>query len=128
MVDAPIRMDARLLQVFVVLEQVVERAIGVGHVIDPDEAVPFVVRAVRVQRVQVGQGESMMFVVVAQEGERRVLVVDPGIEHLLIPRQHLVETTGPVDDVRELLWTDSCHVCSPFFCFRHEAVGQEYIR
>ena len=75
MVDTPVRRDALCLQLSVVAEQVVERGVGIRDVIDADHAGAIVLRAFGLQHREVGEGESVVLVVVGQECERRVAVL-----------------------------------------------------
>ena len=55
----------------------------------------------RIQHVQVREGEAVVLFVVREERERGILVLNLCFEHLLVPGDHLLEASRPVDDVRE---------------------------
>ena len=99
--DAPIGHDAFFLELSVVLQQVLDRAVGVGDVIDADYAAPFVFARIRLHGSQVDDGDPMMFVVVGEECEHRILVLHLAVEHGLIPGDHPVELARAVDHVDE---------------------------
>ncbi|MBL0116505.1 MAG: hypothetical protein IPP45_14545 [Sphingomonadales bacterium] len=50
--------------------------------------------AIRVERVEIGEGEPVVLIIVGHERERRIAMDDPGFEDSLIARpDHLVEAT-----------------------------------
>ena len=75
--------------------------------VDTDHATVIRLSTSRLQDVQVGKCKPMVFVVIGQEGQRRVLMLDLGVEHCLVPAQHLLEAAGAVDDVHELDGADA---------------------
>jgi hypothetical protein len=59
-------------------------------------------RAVRLQHRQVGEREPVVFVIIGQKSQCRILMLDPGIEYHPIPLEHLLEAAGPIDNMNEL--------------------------
>jgi len=107
--DAPIGQDALVLELDVVLDQVVDAAVGVGDVVDADRAPRTVMAGVRRHYSQVDQRHAVMLVVVGEKRQYRILVLDLAVEHRLIPSDHLVELTGAIDDMDETGRTDAGH-------------------
>jgi hypothetical protein len=60
--------------------------------------------AARIDQIHVHEGEPMVLVVIREERDCRVLVLDLGPEHRLVPGEHLLEATSAVDDMHELRW------------------------
>ena len=77
--------------------------------INADESCLILLSALWVQYTQVCKGESVMLVVVGEEGQRSILMLHLCAEDLHIPTQHLLETARSVDDVREFLWANTVH-------------------
>ena len=50
---------------------------------------------------QVDQGDPVVFVVVGEEREHRILILHLAVEHGLIPGDHLVELARAVDHMDE---------------------------
>src|ERR1035441_5051755 len=68
---------------------------------------PSVAKGGRIDQLHVGERETVMFVVVCEKRQGRVLVLHLGSEHGLVPVDHLVEAARAVHDVHELCWSDS---------------------
>ena len=58
---------------------------------------------VRFDDIEIRERKAMVFIIVGQEGESRILHLDMGIENELVPLQHLLEPVCPVDDMGEYL-------------------------
>jgi hypothetical protein len=63
----------------------------------------------RSDHVEVDEREPVVLVVVGQERERRVLVLDLGVEDRLVPAHHGLEAARAVDDMNELGGTNAGH-------------------
>jgi hypothetical protein len=74
---------------------------SVGNVIDADDAAPFVFARVRLHDGQVDQDDPVVFVVVGEQREHRLLVLHPAVEHGLISGDQLVELARSVDHMDE---------------------------
>ncbi len=69
--------------------------------VDADRAPSFALVGLRLDRVQIDQGDAVMFVVVGQEGENGILVLDLAIEDRAVPFDHLLELARAVHDMDE---------------------------
>jgi hypothetical protein len=85
-VDAPIRLDPIRSEPRIVLEQVAQLCVGIGDMVDTDDAQLIGLAALGLQQCHVGKGEPVVLTVIGQKRQRRVLVLSPGIEYGLIPR------------------------------------------
>jgi len=121
-VDRPIGRDPRRLQPRISLKQVADPGIGIGDMVDADIAASSA--AARVHHVEIGEGETVMLVVIGHEGQRGIAVHDPRLEDILIPGDHLVIAPRLIDDMRELYW--SCHGAGPPMATRIEAPPVSY--
>jgi hypothetical protein len=99
--DRPVRLDALLLQPRVGIDELGEAGVGVGDMVHTRVHLPSGALPRRVEYVQVRESEPVMLVVVRKERERRVLVLDFRFEHLLVPSDHFLEASRPINDVRE---------------------------
>ena len=75
--------------------------------INADESSLIRLSALWLQDTQVCKGESVMLVIVGDEGLRRILLLLLRAVDVLIPTQLLLETARSVDDVREFLWENT---------------------
>jgi hypothetical protein len=107
--NAPVRQNAFLLQLRIVLEQIVDRRISVGDVIDADDPAPIDLRPIRLDRRHVGQRDPMVFVVIGEKGQHRILVSHLGVEHRLVPLDHLLEAPGAVNHMNKPSGADTRH-------------------
>src|SRR5207342_1907550 len=101
--------DANPLQPSIGIEQVAYRSVGVGNVVHANLASVVARFAAGFQDVEVGESEPMVLVVIGEEGESRIFVDHLRFEDVAIPRKHLIEAPGHVDDVSEL---HRLHHCS----------------
>jgi hypothetical protein len=100
-VNTPVRSDAVGLETCVILEQVVERPIGVGDMVDTNQPMLIGILRIWLNNTQVDKCATMMFVVVGEECHYRVLMLNRGTEHFPVPGEHLRKSAGPIDDMRE---------------------------
>jgi len=76
-------------------------------VVDPDHAMPVHFGAPGLKDVQIGECETVVLVVVGQEGQCGVSMLDFCVEDRPIPAQHSLEAARAVDDVNEPRWADA---------------------
>jgi len=69
-------------------------------VVDADDPAPVLGR-VRMDDRHVDHRDPMVLVVIGEEGEHRVLIAHLGVEHRLIPLDHLLEAAGAVNHMDE---------------------------
>src|SRR5262245_11902515 len=112
-VYAPIGFDALRFKVSIVFKQVFQRSIGVRDMLDADQTTAISLSSLRLQDIQIQESEAMVLPVVGQEGERRILILNLGVKHYLVPAYHLLEATGAVNDVNEFHRTNACHWFPP---------------
>src|SRR5689334_1146870 len=99
--DAPVRIDAHLFEPFVGRQQITQIRIGVSDMVHAFLAARLSSLRWAEQR-QVGKGETMMFVIVGEKSERRVLIGYRRLEYFLVPIDHLLVPARTVNNMREL--------------------------
>jgi len=70
-------------------------------VIDPDETLLIGFDVAGHEQGKIGKCESMMLIVICQKCQHRVLVLNLGIKYRLVPLNHPLKATSPIDNMSE---------------------------
>ena len=101
------RPDAELLQMQVLFGQIVEAAHRKGDVVQADLAAGpgglALARLLFGERAGVDEGDPVMLVVIADEGDELVFVEQLSPEHGAVPLDHLGPAVGLQNQMRQLL-------------------------
>lgn len=97
MIDRPIGHESLGLESLVLREQIVESCVREREVLDADSAV-----VAFVEMRHVDDGQSVMLIVIGEEGDEVVAVADIGFQEVGPPSEHLGILRGLENDVGEL--------------------------
>jgi hypothetical protein len=93
------------------------------RIVDADHTAAIRSRPVWLNGIQIYQSETVVFVVICHEGQRRILILDLGVEDRPIPFEHLLEVARAIDDMNEFRRGDKHRADSPSFAGRSSSAA-----